>query len=160
VAYPQTGQNTARWDLYSGKWDLFSCYNDSTTQDSLWFEQGDTLYTEAFKMWPYMSVQAIVVDTSSATDSVYAVVKLLQNGEGFYNVVKERFVQVKNIPWRSTLSITESDTLKAAGRYLGNLTNTSIYMARYGRFMIIAPTKSKKLTGNYLKLIVNGWNNQ
>ena len=37
VAYPQTGQNTSRWDLYSGKWDLFTPYRDNTTSDTVYF---------------------------------------------------------------------------------------------------------------------------
>jgi len=155
----QTGQNTRRWDLWSGSWDLFVCYNDSTTQDSLWFEQGDTLYTEAFKTWPFMSVEAVVVDTASATDSVKVHFKLLQSAENTTNVVKENFVQVKDLSWRSTSSLSESDTLTAVGRYMANITDETIYVGRWGRIMIIAPADSKKLTGNYVFLVVNGWHN-
>jgi hypothetical protein len=155
----QSGQNTSRWDNYSGAWDLFTCYNDSTTQDSLWFEQGDTLYTEAFKLWPNMSVEAMIVDTTTGgTDSVNVLIKFLQSGETWINVVKENFVQVKDLTWRSTSSIIEVDSLTATGRFMANLTEDAIYIGRYGRFMIIAPADSKKLTGNYLFLRVNGWN--
>ncbi len=157
VAFSQTGQNTSRWDLYSGKWDLFACYNDSTTQDSLWFEQGDTLYTEAFKTWPYMSVHAVIVDTSSATDSVKILVKFIQSGETFTNQVATEFPQVRDVTWRSTTSLSEADTLTAVGHYMGNLTDEPLYIGRYGRFMIISNADSKKLTGNYVFLRVNGW---
>ena len=160
VAFSQSGQNTSRWDLYSGKWDLFSCYNDSTTQDSLWFEQGDTLYTEAFKLWPYMSVHAVIVDTASATDSVKILVKFLQSGETWTNQVKEEFAQVRDVTWRSTASLSEADTLTDVGHYLGNLTDEPIYMSRWGRFMLISNADSKKLTGNYIFLRVNGWNDK
>ena len=160
VAFPQSGQNTQRWDLYSGKWDLFSCYLDSTTQDSIWFEQGDTLYTEAFKTWPYMSIHAVVVDTSSKTDSVKILVKFLQSGETWTNQVATEFAQVRDVTWRSTASLSEADTLTDVGHFLGNMTDEPCYIGRWGRLMLISRADSKKLTGNYIFLRVNGWSDK
>jgi len=156
VAFSQTNSNESRWSLYGGIWDNVNCYNDSTTQDTLFFEQGDTLYTEAFRCWPYMSASIEIVDTTSATDSVKTLVKFLQS-ESITKLAKEYFDQVRDLTWRSTSSLSEADTLTAVGKYLTNITDEPVYAVRYGRFMIIAPADSKKLTGNYALLKRLGW---
>jgi hypothetical protein len=156
VALSQTDQNESRWALYAGFWDNVNCYNDSTTQDTLFFEQGDTLYTEAFRCWPYMSASVEIVDTTSATDSVKTLVKFLQS-ESITKLAKEYFSQVRDLTWRSTSSLSEADTLTAVGNYQANITDEPIYAERWGRFMIIAPADSKKLPGNYMLLKRLGW---
>ena len=156
VAFSQTNSNETRWGLYGGIWDNVNCYNDSTTQDTLFFEQGDTLFTEAFRCWPYMSASAEIVDTTSATDSVNTLVKFLQS-ESITKLAKEDFSQVRDLTWRSTSSLSEADTLTAVGKYQANITDEPVYAERWGRFMIIAPADSKKLPGNYMLLKRLGW---
>ena len=156
VAFSQTDSNESRWGLYSGFWDNVNCYNDSTTQDTLWYEQGDTVYTEAFRCWPYMSSSIEIADSTSATDSVKTLVKFLQS-ESIVKLAKEYFNQVRDLTWRSISSLSEADTLTAVGKYLSNITDEPVYAVRWGRFMIIAPADSKKLPGNYALLKRLGW---
>ncbi len=165
LAFSQTGQNTARWDLYSGKWDLFTAYADSSTNDTLYFNYlagaDSVFWSEGFKTWPFMAVQAIVVDKAVTTDSFKFIVDFYQSGEGFLNVVATRFTRVKTLGWQSTSSYALVDTVTAAGRWAANITDEPINPHRWGRLRIRCFTGNKKLPSQeYCRFIVNGWNDK
>ena len=107
-----------------------------------------------------MDVFATVVDSFTVDrDSVKFIVRFLQSGESFDTTAASQFVRVKNLSWKSTSSHTEADTLTAVGRYFANITEEPIYVGRWGRFAVECFEENGHLDGNYIFLIVTGWNN-
>jgi len=156
-------QNENLWSLYGGTFDTFWVLKDSSTSsDSIWFNyvagSDSVFYSEAFKLMPYNSTEIVVADSASATDSIKFVVHFLQSGEPT-KVAATNFKMVKDLSWSSTSSATTSDTLTAAGRYSANITDTAIFAGqRWGRYAVECFSGNKIATGNYVRIIHNGWN--
>lgn len=156
-------QDTRLWDMYAGPFDTFWIQKDSsTTSDSLWFNYSvgsdSVFYSEVFKGWPYGSLDAIITDSTVATDSLKFIVWLLQSGESTDTLAATSFKKVRVLSWRSTTSDTETDTLTAVGRYSANITDEPVYVARWSRISIECFLGNKKLVGNYGRFVYNGWN--
>ena len=165
VAFSQTGQNTNRWELYGGKWDLFTAYNDSTTNDTLFvrYKTGtdSVYYSEAFRVWPYMSVVALVDTVSAKNDSIKFQVEFMQSGEGFTVLDRSNYVRVRKLSWQSTSSSSTNETISSVGKYAANVTDEPIHPYRFGRLRVETSAGHTLLNSIvYTRFIINGWNDK
>lgn len=150
AGFGQTTQNYANWANQTGNWDFWLVQLDS---DTLWFEEADTLYSDIFSTWPIMGAHIEITDTTVATDSIKLQIDLMQAN----TTDSSKFVLVKALYWQSATNTSSQQTLAAAGVYGSNLTITAIYPFLYSRYRLIALTDNKKLPGNWIKIVTNGW---
>jgi hypothetical protein len=113
----------------------------------------DTIWSETFRVWPFMSVAAEVTSSDSLCFKVDLFQWFRYREYGTYAVKtadQGKFVFVKTLDWNSPTT-TGLDSLTAAGGYAANITDAAIMCMPLARLRV-----RQGVTGGNLKRI-NLW---
>lgn len=152
-------QDQSNW-LGTGRFDSWSARKDSTLETRIYVAGVDSFWTEAMLSWPYMGLDVIVGDTSTAvTDSVNFVVELWMWHSSrlapYSNKLadKNNFCYVKDLTFNTTNRVNTSlSGITAVGAYQSIITGSAIPPNKYFRLRIRGVTGTKVLAGNYFEI--------